>query len=76
MLETGYFRPASHKGNRMAAKGFLVKHSEGDQIHLTLLQVLAGNVYAIAGSAYDILWLRNFYDVNGETSSIREGRKS
>ncbi len=41
LLEAGDFRAASHKGNKMAAKGFLVKHSDGDQIHLTLLQVLA-----------------------------------
>jgi quinoprotein glucose dehydrogenase len=41
LLEITYFRPASHKGEKMAAKGFLVKHPDGDQINVTSLQVLA-----------------------------------
>jgi len=41
LLEATYYRPASHKGSKMAAKGFLVKHPDGDQINITSLQVLA-----------------------------------
>jgi mono/diheme cytochrome c family protein len=43
LLEATYYRPASHKGYKMAAKGFLVKQPHGDQINITSLQVLAAN---------------------------------
>jgi mono/diheme cytochrome c family protein len=43
LMDATYFRPASLKGYKMAAKGFLVKHPDDDQINITSLQVLAAS---------------------------------
>jgi mono/diheme cytochrome c family protein len=41
LLDAEYFRPSSHKGHKMAAKGFLLRRPDGDQINITSLQMLA-----------------------------------
>jgi mono/diheme cytochrome c family protein len=43
LLDTGYFQPASHKNHKIAVKGFLIRHAEGDEINVTSLQMLASN---------------------------------
>ena len=41
LLDTSYFHPVAHVGQKMVAKGFLVKRAAGDQINITSLQMVA-----------------------------------
>jgi len=41
--DASYFKPASHKDHKMAAKGFLMRQAEGDKINITSLQMLSEN---------------------------------
>jgi mono/diheme cytochrome c family protein len=43
LLDAGYFKPASHKNHKMAVKGFLIRHAEGDEINVTSLHMLASS---------------------------------
>jgi mono/diheme cytochrome c family protein len=43
LLDTSYFQPGSHRGHKIVVKGFLIRHTEGDEINVTWLQMVASN---------------------------------
>jgi mono/diheme cytochrome c family protein len=43
LVDVSYFQPASHKGHKMTAKGFLIRQPDGDQVNITSLQMLAAS---------------------------------